>query len=514
MGVEKTIQGRFDFGIEEPETLEETEDLSEGVEFKRGSIHLVIVGVTPIRDYLNNMGQEWILELKDLIMESDLSPFYKSYRKTGRRAIHPCLMLGLIVYGLLKGVKSLRSLEHLSKMDIGSWWLTDGIQPDHSTIGKFIQQHSEVLGTDYFSSLTGIIIQKLKVNVQEVACDGTIVESVGSRYKELKREALLETLDQSTDDKERKVLSKAMDVCEERDEVRARRGKKDGVKVCYTDHEAVVQKDKISGYRASYKPSVLATENRIITGISVHPSSENAVIPRLLEQHIKITGNLPETLMGDAGYCTLENIELCKREEIDFLATNGKDGQTRKGSTGKFHKSKFRYDESEDIVTCPSGYKMVVKERTTDEFGRYYTKYRCKDLKRCAFSEECTHSKKERTIKRYVGDDVKDTHLAKMETDDNKERLRQRKAFVEPVFSELKGSFNLRRFTRYGLKGASVEIALFGLAYNFKRYLRLKKPLPVKIAGKCSEIVDKCFNMRFIKKVSLKIFMVFRNEPC
>ena len=152
MGIDKTIQGRFDFGVEESENIEEMEELSEHVEFQRGSIHLVIVGVTPIKDYLNNMGQGWILELKDLIMASDLSPFYKSYRKTGRRAIHPGLMLGLIVYGLMKGVKSLRGLEHLSKMDIGSWWLTDGIQPDHSTIGKFIQQHSEVLGTDYFSS--------------------------------------------------------------------------------------------------------------------------------------------------------------------------------------------------------------------------------------------------------------------------------------------------------------------------------------------------------------------------
>jgi len=514
MGVEKTIQGRFDFGIEAPENTEVKEDLSEGVEFKRGSIHLVMVGVTPIRDYLNNMEQEWILELKDLIMESDLSPFYKSYRKTGRRAIHPGLMLGLIVYGLLKGIKSLRGLEHLSKMDIGSWWLTDGIQPDHSTIGKFIQQHSEVLGTDYFSHLTGVIIQKLKVNVQEVACDGTIVESVGSRFKELKRDALLETLDQSTDDKERKVLSKALKVCEERNEIRKRRYQKGETQVCYTDPEAVIQKGKISGYKASYKPSVLSTEDRIITGISVHPSSENVVIPRLLEQHREVTGALPKTLMADAGYCTLNNMELCERTGIDFLSNSGKDGKARKSSRDMFHKSRFRYDGSVNTVICPAGYKMAVKERNTDELGRKYTKYHCKDLEKCPYSKDCTKSKRGRTIKRYAGDDTKVRHLAKMEIDDNKKRLRQRKAFVEPVFSELKGYFNLRRFTRYGLKGVSVEMALFGLAYNLKRYFRLKKPLPIKIAGKCSEIVDKCFNMRFIKKISLKIFMVFKNEPC
>ena len=458
------------------------------------------------------MGQGWILELKDLIMASDLSPFYKSYRKTGRRAIHPGLMLGLIVYGLMKGVKSLRGLEHLSKMDIGSWWLTDGIQPDHSTIGKFIQQHSEVLGTDYFSSLTGVIIQKLRVNVQEVACDGTIVESVGSRYKELKREALLETLNKSTDYKEQIVLSKALDVCEERDEMRKKRYQKGGAQVCYTDPEAVVQKGKISGYRASYKPSVLATEDRIITGISVHPSSENAVVPRLLEQHREISGVLPETLMGDAGYCTLKNIELCERADIDFLATSGREGEPRKGSKGRFHKNRFKYNGKEETVICPAGYKMEILGCTADEFGRKYIRYGCKDLDKCNYSNHCTSSKTSRTVKRYVGDDAKDRHLAKMKQEDAKERLRKRKSFVEPVFSELKGAFNLRRFTRYGMKGASVEIALFGLAYNLKRYFRLKQPIPVKIAGKCSEIVYKCFNMRFVRMITQKIFVVSRNE--
>ena len=36
MGIDKTIQGRFDFGVEESENIEEMEELSEHVEFQRG----------------------------------------------------------------------------------------------------------------------------------------------------------------------------------------------------------------------------------------------------------------------------------------------------------------------------------------------------------------------------------------------------------------------------------------------------------------------------------------------
>ena len=475
MSIETVIQGRFDFGDKSPDTPDVPRHSSQAPEFRRGAVHHLLIGATPIKKYLHEAGQDWVLDLKELVMETDLSLFYSAYQRTGRKAIHPGLMISLIVYGLLKGIKSLRALEQLSKLDIGSWWLTDGLQPDHSTIGKFIQLHGQLLQDDYFTALTRVILQKLKVNTQEVACDGTIVDSVGSRYKEMRKEAIIEAMEQASDEKEKERLSHALQVSEERGKKRQQRGKKGGVKICVTDSDAVYQRGKIVGSRASYKPSVLATKDRIITGMSVHPSSENAVIPDLLHQHKTITGKTPQTLMGDAGYCTLDNIALGEKIGLNFLSPSGKDGNPRKGTTNDFHKSKFTYDASNDIMICPAGRIMTVQERNKDRHGKSFVQYRCHDLANCPYADLCTRSKKARTVKRYVGDDAKTRHLAKMEQESSKKLFSQRQAMVEPVFSELKGFFNLRRFTRYGLKGASIEMALFGIAYNLKRYLRLKE---------------------------------------
>ncbi|MCK5847874.1 MAG: transposase [Caldisericia bacterium] len=500
------IQGKFSFSNSVNLEIVDEEFLAQATDFKRGNISHLLIGATPIKKYLQTADQEWVLALKDLIMETDLSPFYKAYHQAGRKAIHPGLIVGLIVYGLLKGIKSLRALEQLSKLDIGSWWLTDGLQPDHSTIGKFIQLHAQVLQDDYFTALTRVILQKLKVNTQEVACDGTIVEAVGSRYKELQKDAILEALKHATTIKEAKMLSQALDICEERNvKQRKKNGRKTDVKVCITDTDAMHQRGKIVGSRSSYKPSVLATKDRIITGISVHPSSENAIIPDLLKHHKTITGNMPSTLLGDAGYCTLDNIALCEESHITFLSPSGKEGKQKKGTMNDFHKSKFTYDASNDVMVCPAGYTLTVDTRGKNRHGKYFTQYRCNNLADCPYAKQCTRSQKTRTVKRYVGDDAKTRHLANMELKSSKKQFSKRKAMVEPVFSELKGFFNLKRFTRYGLKGASVEMALFGIAYNFKRYLKLKKAPPAD---------TKVFSMAVNRpQVNVKVSSIAANRP-
>ena len=50
----------------------------------------------------------------------------------------PRLMMGLILYGVMQGVHSLRQLERLARLDLGCMWVTGGIAPDHANIGRFV----------------------------------------------------------------------------------------------------------------------------------------------------------------------------------------------------------------------------------------------------------------------------------------------------------------------------------------------------------------------------------------
>ena len=76
-------------------------------------------------------------------------------------------------------------------------------------------------------------------------------------------------------------------------------------------------------------------------------------------------------------------------------------------------------------------------------------------------------------IYRYDGDEWKEA-MSQVFADGRARRAyAQRKAYVEPVFAELRLRQGLTRFRRRGRRGASLEFALHCTAYNLKRTLAL-----------------------------------------
>lgn len=147
---------------------------------------------TPLRDYLHKNGFSWILDLRTFLRSLDYSCFYQKYSPDGRHPYHPAALLGLVFYGILKGNSSLRSLEKMARVDLCCMWLTGGIHPDHSVIGKFLKKHQEELSHAFFEQLTANIIKTLNVDGTKISGDGTVIQAVASRYHNLTQEALIE----------------------------------------------------------------------------------------------------------------------------------------------------------------------------------------------------------------------------------------------------------------------------------------------------------------------------------
>ncbi len=105
-----------------------------------------------------------MLKLAALLAELDLSALTRRYQLSGCKAFHPRTLLGLIVYGILNRQWSLRELEALARRDVGAWWLCGGHQPDHSTVGKFIELHAEVLTEEFFVARVKHLIVRLKID--------------------------------------------------------------------------------------------------------------------------------------------------------------------------------------------------------------------------------------------------------------------------------------------------------------------------------------------------------------
>jgi len=85
--------------------------------------------------------------------------FETRYAASGRAPYAPRAMMGLILYGVMKDVHSLRELERLVRLDLGGMWVSGVIMPDHANIGRFIVMHEESLAQDFFEPLTRRVLR-------------------------------------------------------------------------------------------------------------------------------------------------------------------------------------------------------------------------------------------------------------------------------------------------------------------------------------------------------------------
>jgi transposase len=161
-----------------------------GRRFVEGDARQIVLGTTRLADYLQRAGQRAPFVVADLLERHDWQAFEQRYAGTGRAAYAPRQMMGLILYGVMQGVHSLRELERLARLDLGCMWITGGIAPDHANIGRFIVMHEQSLGADLFESLTRAILKASGSSSTRVAGDGTVIEAACSHYKLLKQEAL------------------------------------------------------------------------------------------------------------------------------------------------------------------------------------------------------------------------------------------------------------------------------------------------------------------------------------
>src|SRR6266852_5875212 len=181
------------FGFARHASTGEVEQAPREERFLSGAEGDFFVGDQRLAEYLVANQQGWVVKLKVLVSELDYTEFYGRYKdEGGRRPIHPRVMLGLIVYGITQGKWSLRQLERLARMDLGALWMSGRVQPDHSTIGKFIQLHAQILSEQFFTTLVKQLVGKLHLSAGTVGLDGTVIAAAASHYRMLRAEALRE----------------------------------------------------------------------------------------------------------------------------------------------------------------------------------------------------------------------------------------------------------------------------------------------------------------------------------
>jgi len=467
--------------------------------FRMGHKESLYFGGLLVQTYLKEHAQLLPFVVEDVLESCDLSSLERAYSTKGRPPYHPKLMLGMILYALIRGQATLRDMELLARLDLGMMYLGGGISPDHSSFGRFIARHLECLNEGLVEMLVSAVIQKSGSGLGTLSGDGTIIESCASQYGLLRKEAAAARSKQkateaaySRDSKPKKKQAElaklAADILDKRVASRRAQGKDPStLRIAPSDPEASVQKTKSKTTRPSYKASILANECRFIVSYAVDPTSETSVVGGMLDQANRVglalygdTENVADTLLLDGGYLCETVLERAIQDDVNVLIPPR--GTTQNCAGSKYSKDKFKFEEDDDVYICPMGVRLISTGGWTGE-EQPRKAYSSKECRECPVVGDCTKSKtRQRRVRRYKVDELKEALKEVMENPRARKAYSMRKAVVEPVFSVFRGPMKFTRFLRRGLKNVAGEFGLRALAYNIRNLVRYAR-FVAKAAG-------------------------------
>jgi len=433
----------------------------------------------PFRQYLPDQDfllppspRDWLPEdhlayfVSDVVDELDLKAIYAKYgdEERGQPPYHPKMMTKLLVYGYCVGVYSSRRIQQRVKEDVSFRVLAAGNEPDFRTISDFRKLHLEALQS-LFDQVLKIALEAGALKLGRVALDGSKVKANASKHKamsygrmreeekrlkeivkemlaraeaadaeedarygereseaelpqELQRqESRLKRIREAKKAVEQRARERAEAEGKSREEAKqARPATKDQYN--FTDAESRIMKGA-DGFVQAYNAQVaVEPELQLIVGQAVtQETNDKQQVEPMVEAIEEQSGQRPEELLADSGYCSESNLEYLesandpeKRIEA-YIATE-------------------RQKHGQEPQACPCG--PLPKGAT-----------RVDGMRR------------------------------KLQTKAGKAVYAARKGIVEPVFGQIKQARGFRQFLLRGLKKVQGEWALVCLAHNVVKLHRL-----------------------------------------
>ena len=318
--------------------------------------------------------REWLPDdhlayfVSDVVDHLDLSAIECVYEEEGRGQppYHPRMMTKILVYGYCVGVFSSRKIQKRLVEDVAFRVLAAGNQPDFRTISDFRKLHLKAL-EELFGQMLRLTLETGTMKLGRVALDGSKVKGNASKHKAMSYARMKET-EKRLREEVRKLLSQAEAADQEEDsrygrdrrgdelpeelqrretriarireaqralEERAReqaksRGKeaeeaqpKPKAQYNFTDPESRILKGP-DGFVQGYNTQIAVEPVfQLIVGqrVTQAANDKQQMVP-LVEAIKEQSGQKPEIVVADSGYCSNENLKyLAKRKLEGFVAT-------------------------------------------------------------------------------------------------------------------------------------------------------------------------------------------------
>jgi transposase len=373
--------------------------------------------------------------------------------RKGQPPIHPSVMCKVLLFAMIRRIRSSRQIEYNLRHSIDFIWLASGRIIDHSTLSEFRRRHPQQL-KDLYRQMVQLAIDMGVAKLAELCIDGTRVLANASSFKTLtadKVERLLAKLDREiadaideleTNDQldelfddgqaadqlpselrdmktRQEKLQAALAQLQEMDERRKRKGtdpEENPAQLPTTDQDSRILPNKEGGYAPNYTPmAVTEIENGFIVGADVLIGNvEHAVLTVMLDQVETDYGEKPRTAMADSIFATGQNLTAMEdrgqellspplsevvadnpahREDLtQAVAEEDLDRLPKNPQTKRFDKQAFVYDAQADCYYCPAG-KVVPRSgmENVERSGKTVevTVYIGQDCAGCALAERC-----------------------------------------------------------------------------------------------------------------------------
>lgn len=423
----------------------------------------------------------------------------------GKTSYSANLMLKLVLYSYVCGVRTTRKIERRTYTDLPTIWLISKLHPDHNTINKFIRTNAAAIENIFMETVL-FGLEKGFISNKIIAIDGTKIKAPVSPDKALHKKQLeeqikkvfdkiLEELDndeiinpkiegvesredieniiieylksnEKLDEKIAPVLEKFSELSEKRELLENK-----GVKhLSLLDEDARMMKFPNGSIEfGANGQAAVDSDSNLITACDVfNAESDSGLMNEMISQVIENTGVVPETTVLDAGYCNSKELAEAEKKGYDVLVNIQANDSRKSGNIApEFYKSKFVFDELTDTYTCPAGQILHRFGKKQKKKGNsYFYRYKCKSCADCPFKPKCTSNKTGRTLNRLEHEASLDRQKKKQKLEENRVKLRKRKAIVERIFSYIKEILGFRRWTVRGLEKVKTEWKLACSAYN------------------------------------------------
>ncbi len=370
--------------------------------------------------------QDWLPEshlvyfVSDVVDQLDLSAIESVYEKEwrGQPPYHPRLMVKLLLYGYCLGVRSSRKIAQRLVEDVAFRVLAAGNQPDFRTLSDFRKIHLPAL-EQLFQQVLRLALEAGALKLGRVALDGTKMKANASKHKAMSW-GRMKQAEKRIREEVKRMLAEAVEVDAAEDacygadktgqdlpeELQRRQTRLEKIRQAqkalklrardkaaaqgqsaeqvekaqprdkdqynFSDPESRIMKGGDGFLQAYNAQAAVESSCQLIVGQTVtQAANDKEPLTPLLQAVEQQSGQRPEEVLADSGYCSEKNLESLEAPEkpeqkIDaYIATNRQKRGRRAGAPprGRIPRAATRVERMQRKLGTKAGAKIYAQRK-------------------------------------------------------------------------------------------------------------------------------------------------------